>query len=119
MTLKELIVKWHGREYRAQSALANTLGVQVASVSHWTSGRYRPGPDRMKAMAKLLGVSNEELLLSLPRNKSNSQPKTDYDTKLKAIMHTAMLVKGHAAGAEPIVKDAMEIIIDLCGGEHA
>ena len=45
----------------SQSDVAQQLGVRTPSVSGWETGRARPKPDRLAALAEVLGVSLAEL----------------------------------------------------------
>ena len=48
-----------------QSALADRLGVSVQAVSKWESGASDPSTSNLLALAKLYGVSAEDLLRSV------------------------------------------------------
>lgn len=116
MTFREMIVKWYGAKRGAQSALARALNVEVASVSHWTSGRYKPNDDRIKVLATQLGYTEQEIRSALPKS---SRPAHVPSSTLKAISSIASLVIRHPAGANPDINDAMTTILELCKGERS
>lgn len=49
----------------SQADVAATLDVSAPSVSGWESGRARPKPDRMTALAALLDVSVSQLIVDI------------------------------------------------------
>lgn len=53
----------------SQAAVAALLDVSAPSISGWEKGRARPKPDRLAALASVLGVGVSQLLVNL-----NSEP---------------------------------------------
>ena len=49
----------------SQAAVAAALDVSAPSISGWESGRARPKPDRMTALAALLDVSVSQLIVDI------------------------------------------------------
>ena len=47
---------------KSQKEIASALGVTESAVSHWENGRYLPTVDKLQQMAKILGVTVDELL---------------------------------------------------------
>ena len=74
---KELVKKTLGetiREYRmernmTQEFVAESLGVSRQAVSKWEKGTSDPSTSNLLALAKLYGVSAEELLSCIEKNK--------------------------------------------------
>ena len=74
---KELVKKTLGetiREYRmernmTQEFVAESLGVSRQAVSKWEKGTSDPSTSNLLALAKLYGVSAEELLSCVEKNK--------------------------------------------------
>src|SRR3546814_18561885 len=48
-----------------QADVATALDVSAPSISGWESGRARPKPDRMTALAALLDVSVSQLIVDI------------------------------------------------------
>jgi transcriptional regulator with XRE-family HTH domain len=46
----------------SQADLARELGVSRAAVQYWKTGRHRPGQPRIAGIARVLGVSLDQLL---------------------------------------------------------
>lgn len=70
MTFRELLTKWNGGKFRgAQVRLANAVGSSEPTVSRWVAGAYPPDPEKRARVAKLLGVSVDELLASIGTSK--------------------------------------------------
>lgn len=62
MSIEELLKQWNGGVLRgAKKALADALGVPDTSVSHWLARRANPSEKHIKKMAKLFGVSEEDV----------------------------------------------------------
>lgn len=57
MTLREKLIVSRDRAGLSQMELANQLGVSRQAVSRWESGDTTPTMDKLKALAKLYGVS--------------------------------------------------------------
>ena len=57
MTLREKLIVSRDRAGLSQMELANQLGVSRQAVSRWESGDTTPSVDKLKALAKLYGVS--------------------------------------------------------------
>ncbi|MBO6061676.1 MAG: helix-turn-helix domain-containing protein [Clostridia bacterium] len=62
MELSEKIVKLRKENDLTQEQLAQKLFVSRTAVSKWETGRGTPGVDSLKAIAKLFGVTLDELL---------------------------------------------------------
>lgn len=67
------------REARIRAGLRVTdvmqaLGVSVAAVSHWETGRYVPRTQKLLKIASLYGCAVEDLLTNVSEEKSE---KTD------------------------------------------
>lgn len=58
MTLKELRQK----AGLTQEQVAKLIDVDQTAVSHWESGRYKPLAKYQKKLAKLYGVSMDDLI---------------------------------------------------------
>lgn len=56
-----------------QEFVAETLGVSRQSVSKWENGTSDPNTSNLIALAKLYGISPEELLKSIESSDINSQ----------------------------------------------
>lgn len=57
MTLREKLIILRDKAGISQMALAHQLGVSRQAVSHWESGDTTPSMDKLKALAKIYGVS--------------------------------------------------------------
>lgn len=67
MKLIKLLVKLNGgKEDGASKNFADKMGVTPQRVSHWVTGRYVPEEDLRPKMAKLLGVTPEQLTACFP-----------------------------------------------------
>ncbi len=56
-----------------QEFVAETLGVSRQSVSKWESGASDPNTSNLIALAKLYGISAEELLKNVEDNRSDTE----------------------------------------------
>lgn len=56
-----------------QEFVSETLGVSRQAVSKWENGTSDPSTSNLLALAKLYGISAEELLNSVNRKESNSK----------------------------------------------
>ena len=56
-----------------QEFVAETLGVSRQSVSKWESGASDPNTSNLIALAKLYGISAEELLKNVEDNRSDTR----------------------------------------------
>jgi transcriptional regulator with XRE-family HTH domain len=63
LTLKEL----RERKNLSQIDLARLIGVSQQVISHYETGRARPSLDVIVKLAKVLGVSIEEIYEALPK----------------------------------------------------
>ena len=61
-TLGETIKEHRNRCKMTQEFVAESLGVSRQAVSKWESGRSDPSTSNLLALAKLFGISAEELL---------------------------------------------------------
>ncbi len=56
-----------------QAELAEELGVSVTTISHWETGSKRPRASNIRKLAKVLGVSPQEVLAAI--NETSSHQK--------------------------------------------
>jgi transcriptional regulator with XRE-family HTH domain len=56
-----------------QAELAEEVGVSVTTISHWETGSKRPRASNIRKLAKVLGVSPQEVLAAI--NETSSQQK--------------------------------------------
>lgn len=82
----------------SQATLAAELDVSAPSVSGWEKGRARPKPDRMTALASLLGVPVTQLLVDVA-----AEPFED-------LIHQGRERIARATGASP---DRIRIFIEV------
>ena len=66
------------RRYRSwlgltQSDVSRVMGVTLATISKWETGRSRPDVDKLAMLAQLFGVTEQELLHPLETTWSPSQ----------------------------------------------
>lgn len=61
-TLGEVLKKHRTENKMTQEFVAETIGVSRQAVSKWESGKSDPSTSNMVALAKLFGISPEELL---------------------------------------------------------
>lgn len=61
-TLGEVLKKHRNENKMTQEFVAETIGVSRQAVSKWESGKSDPSTSNMVALAKLFGISPEELL---------------------------------------------------------
>ena len=57
MTLREKLIVLRDKAGITQMALAHQLGVSRQAVTRWESGDTTPSMDKLKALAKIYGVS--------------------------------------------------------------
>lgn len=57
MTLREKLIVLRDKAEISQMALAHQIGVSRQAVSRWESGDATPSMDKLKALAKIYGVS--------------------------------------------------------------
>jgi DNA-binding XRE family transcriptional regulator len=74
-SLGEVIKEHRTRCKMTQEFVSETLGVSRQAVSKWESGTSDPSTSNLIAIAKLYGVSAEELLKAVGNNSKNE--KTD------------------------------------------
>jgi DNA-binding XRE family transcriptional regulator len=67
-SLGEAIKEHRTRCKMTQEFLAETLGVSRQAVSKWENGTADPSTSNLIALAKLFGISAEELLREVERN---------------------------------------------------
>ena len=67
MKLSEKILYSRKRAGLSQEALADMVGVSRQAVSKWETGTADPSTSNLLALAKLFGVSAEELLRQVDR----------------------------------------------------
>ncbi|MGN0629177.1 MAG: helix-turn-helix transcriptional regulator [Oscillospiraceae bacterium] len=63
MNLSEKIITYRKRDGLSQETLAEKLGVSRQAVSKWETGESLPEIDKITQMAKIFGVSTDDLLL--------------------------------------------------------
>ena len=112
MTLAKMIAKWHGKNTGSQKAIAVATNSTASGVSHWLTGRCRPSKDKINLIAKVLGVSPEEVCAALPP--LMLETKINASSALPAISAVVKIVLQHPAAADPTIKCAMEQILDMC-----
>lgn len=67
MSFEELLTRWNkGVTHRAQTRLADVLGVKPNTVSQWKTGAGMPGQEMLEKVAEVFGVSVQDVRLSLP-----------------------------------------------------
>ncbi len=71
MTLRDLRIK----KGLNQTELAKLVGVSNRVISHYETGRARPSLDVIIKLAKVLGVSVEEIYEALPKKKGGGKMK--------------------------------------------
>lgn len=68
-TFIELIAYWNGgRQKGAQTALSKKIGVSQSTISRWMSGTMQPEVDLRPRLAKVMGVSEQELNAAFPKD---------------------------------------------------
>lgn len=86
-----------------QQFVALSLGVKGSSVSNWESGKTRPSTKNLAALAKLLGVSADQLLdeddfhprsqsaplLMLDGGDAKNWPEDELDAEMKRVFSSA------------------------------
>jgi transcriptional regulator with XRE-family HTH domain len=60
-----------------QVTIAKKWDLEPSAVSHWFSGRGRPGPDKLSGLAQLLNVPVETLIVAL-----ETEPATGHESSL-------------------------------------
>ena len=68
MKLEEKLISLRKANGLSQFNLAEQLGVSRQAVSKWESGASAPSTTNLMALAKLFGVSAEELLKETQKN---------------------------------------------------
>ena len=63
MTLGERIAYYRKQAGYSQEALAERLGVSRQAISKWETGEATPDAERIIALAKVLGITTDALLL--------------------------------------------------------
>ena len=75
-TLGETLKDYRARCQMTQEFEAESLGVSRQTVSKWENGTSEPNTSNLVALAKLYGVSAEELLKSVESAISQEPPKS-------------------------------------------
>lgn len=78
MTLGERIQSYRKRAGLSQEALAERLGVSRQAVSKWEVDAAQPELDKVVALAKLFGITTDQLLLGTapdPQSGAGSTPR--------------------------------------------
>ena len=94
MKLNETILTYRKRMGLSQEELAARLGVSRQAVSKWELGISTPDPGNIVALAKLFGISTDELLMdevppqssSIPQPTANAAPQGDSLERLPGIL---------------------------------
>ena len=63
-----------------QTALARHLGISNGTLSDWISGRYRPKPKNIKAIAEYFGVTPMEISLKKDPRPIDDRLKSLFDS---------------------------------------
>lgn len=72
-TFIELVSRWNGgRQKGAQTALSKKIGISQSTISRWLAGSIKPEADLRPRLAKVLGVSEEELNTAFAKKESES-----------------------------------------------
>ena len=61
----------------SQEELASQLGVSRQAVSKWEVGSAMPDPGNIVALAKIFGISTDELLMDAPTERESPQPSAE------------------------------------------
>ncbi len=68
-TFVELIAHWNGgRRKGAQTTLSKKIGVSQSTISRWMAGTMQPEIDLRPRLAKVLGISEQELNAAFPKD---------------------------------------------------
>lgn len=94
MKLNETILSYRKRMGLSQEELAARLGVSRQAVSKWELGTSTPDPGNIVALAKLFGISTDELLMdeiptqttTAPQPTANNAPQGDSLERLPGIL---------------------------------
>lgn len=97
VTLREKLIVLRDKAGISQLALAHQLGVSRQAVSRWESGSATPSMDKLKALAKIYGVSLDWLCSDASdAGESVQAEKPDSrDLKCKNTLHTEERLKKH------------------------
>ena len=76
INLSDNIIRLRHKHKLTQEQLANFIGVTKASVSKWENGTSDPSTSNLLALAKLYGISAEELLNSIKSKENNSKEES-------------------------------------------
>lgn len=104
MTLREKLIVLRDKAGITQMALAHQLGVSRQAVTRWESGDATPSMDKLKALAKLYGVSLDwlcsdsdmadekpvEVVEPLEDNESNKATASAKNKKKRKIRYIAI-----------------------------
>ena len=60
-----------------QVTIAKKFGLEPSAVSHWFSGMFRPGAEKLSALAEMLNVPVETLIVAL-----ETKPATEDESRL-------------------------------------
>lgn len=95
MMLSENIKKHRNKNNMSQEELAQRLNVSRQSVSLWETGQSQPTIDNIIALAKIFGISSDELLGNFVATKESIAPKTEFaknDKKSKLLLSGKIIV---------------------------
>lgn len=116
LKIHEQIASLRKQKGMTQEELANALGVTNQAVSKWESAQCCPDIQLLPAIAKLFGVSVDELLSDAPasvpggmvlalRKKVEALPREEaavFAVQAAAALHTALLRKGAEGRPGPV-----------------
>jgi len=82
MKFEEHLKKWNGGIYRgSQLRLAKSLGIDQSGIRRWMEGTTKPKEELRPKLAKLLGITVDELMASLQEGKTARFPVHEYELK--------------------------------------
>ena len=74
MAPRDKLIKARGK--RTQTEIAELLGVEQQTYSHWERGRSKPSIEKMIFLEKILDVPKEELFFDIFNSDYELRPKT-------------------------------------------
>lgn len=105
MTLREKLIVLRDKAGISQMTLAHQLGVSRQAVTRWESGDTTPSMDKLKALAKLYGVSLdwlcsdmadgkpvEEVVESVKDDETNNATASAEDKKKRKLRYIAIVL---------------------------
>ena len=73
MGMDRTIKKLRKQAQLSQKDVAKALGVGQSAVSHWENGDVQPSTDKIPKLARILGVTEQELFCELGSEQSNDE----------------------------------------------